>query len=221
MGDLAVAAAARPERHAPDPGRRIAHPGERLGDLGGGLEARDHQPVRAQVERPADPQPLGRRDPHDRGGRRALDGEQLGVEVGLGAHAVLEVDSAQSNPARATSSAATTEPRLTNAPIVGSPGQHAAAQVGARREGRDGGGGLIGVGHGPMMPDRGQPLRPRASTGPVLDAPVRLHRGERRHEVDDRADVVRDDRDDRSRARGGGAPARAATRPVVVVQRAR
>ena len=75
-----------------DPGRRVAHPGQRLGDLGGRLEARDHQPVGAEVERPADAQALGRRDAHHGGRRRALDRQQLGVEVGLGAHAVLEVD---------------------------------------------------------------------------------------------------------------------------------
>ncbi len=166
MRDLPVAAAARAERDAADPGRRVAHPGQRLGDLGGRLETRDHQAVRAQVEDPADPQALRGRDPHDGGGRRPLDGEQLGVELGLRAHAVLEVEQRPVEPGPSDQLGGGQGSEVDEGTDRGLAGEHPAAQVAARRQGLG-----IQVGHRSMMPDRDQPLRPRASTAQCSTRP--------------------------------------------------
>ena len=87
-----VARPAGDERDAAHAGRRIAHPGHAVARLGGGADLRQHHPVRAEVQRAVDAQALHGRHADEGRGRRRLDGEQLGVEVGDRAHAVLEVE---------------------------------------------------------------------------------------------------------------------------------
>ncbi len=48
--------------------------------------------MRPEIERPADPQPLARLRPDQRGGRRRPGRVELAEQVGLGTGAVLEVD---------------------------------------------------------------------------------------------------------------------------------
>ena len=98
--------------------------------------------------------------------RRALDGEQLRVEVRLGAHAVLEVDQRPVEPDPRDELGGDDGPEVDEGADRRLAGEHPTAEVGARREPAAGAGGAgRRVGHGAMMPDRRQPLRPRASTG--------------------------------------------------------
>ena len=155
-------AAAVGQRHAPDPGRWEAHPGQRLLHLGDRLEPGDHQPVGAHVQRPADAKPLRGGDPDERRRRRALDREQLGVEIRLRAHAVLEVHD-QPVEARPGEQLRARERAEIGEGAEGDPTrEHAAAEVGAGGQGR---GGRQG-GHAAMMPDcrcRREPTARRAA----------------------------------------------------------
>ena len=125
------------------PAGGIAHPGQRLAHrLGRGLQARDHQPVRAEVQDPADAHPLGRHDAHERRRRRGLDRHQLREEVRLGRHAVLEVhhDPVVAGPGDDLRRDDRAE--VENRPMVGSPARTRRRRSERGGIGRGGGGGI-------------------------------------------------------------------------------
>ena len=136
--------------HAADPRRRVAHPAHRLAHVGRGLETRDHQPVRAQVQYPAHAHPLGRHHAHDGGRGRGLDRHQLGEQVGLRRHAVLEVDEGPVVAGPGHDLRGDDRPEVDEQADGGLAGEHATPEVGAGRNGRGGGSGIVG--HGRIMP---------------------------------------------------------------------
>ena len=160
---LAEARAARHERDATDAAGRVAQPRDAVAGVVGRAHLGEHDPVRPEVERAVDPQPLHRGDAHDRGGRRSLDREQLGVEVRDRSHAVLEVDDqpvvARPRDQLRGGRRAEVDERA-DRPL---PGEHAPAQVAARREGR---GGWQAAGrHRPMMQDAARSRLSRSGRG--------------------------------------------------------
>ena len=71
---------------------RVAHERDRLARLLGQVHPRDHDPVRTEVERAPDPQPLARGRADDRRGARAAHRVEVGQQLRFGRAAVLEVD---------------------------------------------------------------------------------------------------------------------------------
>ena len=92
VAELAETRAAGRQREPARAVGRVAHERDRLAGLLGRVHPGDHDPVRAEVERPADPQPLAGLGPDEGGGRRRAHRVEVGQQVGLGAGAVLEVD---------------------------------------------------------------------------------------------------------------------------------
>ena len=70
----------------------IAHERDGLAGLIGTIHPGDHDPVRAEVERPPDPQSLAGLGSHESGGDRGAQCVKVGQQVGLGPGAVLEID---------------------------------------------------------------------------------------------------------------------------------
>ena len=92
MRHAAEPRAAGQQRHAADAIGRVAQVRHRLPNLVDRVEAGDHDPGRAQVERPADPDPLARGGTDQGSGRRDLDRREDGHEARLVPGAMLEVD---------------------------------------------------------------------------------------------------------------------------------
>ena len=205
-------------RHAPDPGRRVAHPGQRLArsrppSRGAGSSAR---PRRGRAIRP---------DP--RSARRTATRTTAAVGVAWTAtswasrsvsvrHAVLEVDQrpveARPRDDVGRDDRAEVERRADGRLAREDP----AAEVRARGNRRERW--SVRSSSRPWGDDAGWPSAAAAAgvDRPVLDPAVRADGGERRHEVDDRADVVGHDRDDLAGA-GRRAAGRRSTIAVVVV----
>ena len=84
---VAELAEARATRRQGEPARavgRIAHERDGLAGLVGRVHPRDHDPVRAEVERPPDPQSLAGLRSDERGGRRGAQRVEVGEQVGFG-----------------------------------------------------------------------------------------------------------------------------------------
>ena len=92
VAELAETRAARRQGEPAPAVRRVAQERDRLAGLLGQVHPRDHDPVRAEVERPADPQPLAGLRPDEGGRRRRAHRVEDGQQVRFGAGAVLEVE---------------------------------------------------------------------------------------------------------------------------------
>jgi len=90
--DLAQPGAAGRQREPARAIGRVAHEGDRLASLVRVVDARDHDAVRPEVERAADPQPFAGLGSDERGGPRGTDGVELPEQLGFGPGAVFEVD---------------------------------------------------------------------------------------------------------------------------------
>ena len=142
--ELAEPGASGREREPAAPVGRVAHPRDRLARLLREVDARDHDPVRAEIEGTADAQPLTGLRPDERGGPRGTDRVEVRQELGFGADPVFEVDDQpveagardQLGGHRRAEPGERAEQRL--------PGTQSVVQVDDARDGREGG----GIGHG-------------------------------------------------------------------------
>ena len=92
MADRAHAGATGPQRNPALTDRRIPQIAQRGPDLVERLELREHDPGRAEVQCPADPQPLGGLWPDERGHRRRTDRVEQGQQVRLRGRPMLQVE---------------------------------------------------------------------------------------------------------------------------------
>ena len=165
--DVGVAEPAQPcttgrQRQAAGTVRRVAHERDRFAGLLGEVDPRDHDPVRPEIERPTDPQPLPGLRPDERSRGRRPGRVELAEQVGLGAGAVLEVDHQPVEPGPGDQLGRDRRPEPDERAEQRLAGAEPVAEVDEAGDGR--GGELIC--HDAMMPGRRSAAHDRATATP-------------------------------------------------------